>query len=222
MGGCALLSVVIALFLVQPPNARAAPANTSAAPFETSGAPSETSSAPPKISATTEQLTARIPEGWVKAHSNTFASMSSSEWIPSETTGDWQQKITLEAMQVDDPPDPIDFVQGLADSQRSVCNEFAENTVFAGFENGYPAAVHLLQCGENKRTRQPLLTMVKAIRGNSAFYTITRIWRLQRDESNAKLDDGTLPVDTTEVAAWATHLGKFTLCDPSLDAHPCD
>jgi hypothetical protein len=171
--------------------------------------------------ATTEQLSAQIPNGWVHVRSNKLANLSSSEWLPSGTIGDWQQKITLEAMQVDDLPDPIEFVRGLAESQQRVCSEFADHAVFAGFENGYPTTVHILECGINKRTQKPLLTMVKAIRGNAAFYTVIRIWRLEPAEENPSDDTATMPIDDVEVAAWAALLRKIKLCDPALDAHPC-
>jgi hypothetical protein len=176
---------------------------------------------PSAVAESTEQLSAHIPEGWVNINRSTLASMSSSEWVPNDTAGDWEQKITLEAMEVEDLPDPIDFVLGLAESQDEACLEFAANSVFTGFENGYPTAVHMMECGENERTRKPLLTMVKAIRGNRAFYTITRIWRLEHPTSEIVGDDGTLPVDKGEVAAWAATLKRFKLCDSALDAHPC-
>lgn len=176
----------------------------------------------PASASTSEELSAQIPQGWVKARQNTLANMSTSEWVPADTAGEWRQKITLEAMQVGDLPDPLEFVQGLAESQREACSDFADNAVFAGFENGYPTAVHILECGKNKRTQRPLLTMVKAIRGNTAFYTITRIWRLQNPPSQLIGDTGTLPIDQAEVAAWAATLKDFRLCDGALDAHPCN
>ena len=111
----------------------------------------------------------------------------------------------------------------MAEQQREHCDNFQNHTVFAGFENGYPTMVQILECGNNKRTNKPLVTMIKAVKGNAAMYVVTRIWRLeppppQLDERQVTQ----LPMDPQELAAWSAILRDIKLCDAALLAHPCD
>ena len=127
-----------------------------------------------------------------------------------------------------DLPDPIDFVQGLADDQAEACDAFAAQPVFAGFENGYPTVVHVLQCPRAKGSDTGLLTMLKVVQGNEALYTITRLWRTEaaalppisdKDQVPPLVE---VPVPPEQVAAWSQALRKYVLCDTELAAHRCD
>jgi hypothetical protein len=77
----------------------------------------------------------------------------------------------------------------------------------------------MMQCGDNKRTGKDVITVLKAIRGNASFYTITRIWRL--DPAPPPLAAELINIDQDELAAWSQALRTVKACDPSLDAHPC-
>jgi len=168
----------------------------------------------------TEKLLAEVPDTWVKVIERNTGQLAVSEYIPPDTGQDWTEKLIIEALSGSDLPDPLVFVQGLAQEQGEVCNDFTESGVFAGFENGYPTAVHMMQCPENKRTKNAMLTMVKVIRGNNAFYTVTRIWRLPpvtEDEDGVK----SVPVGSTEIGAWSQALRQIQVCDPALSAHAC-
>jgi len=168
----------------------------------------------------TEKLLAEIPDNWLRVIERSTGNLAISEYYPADTGQEWTQKLTIEALSGSDLPDPLVFVRGLAAEQREVCNDFDESGVFAGFENGYPTAVHMMQCPENKRTKNAILTMVKVIRGNKAFYTVTRIWRLPpvtEDENGVK----SIPVQDIEIGAWSHALSKVQVCDPALSAHAC-
>ena len=162
-----------------------------------------------------ERLLAQIPEGWIKAVNNKVGELLIAEYFPPDTKEQWEQKLSLESLSGIDLPDPIDFVEGLVSDQSDACNKFSDSTIFSGFENGYPTAVHMLECGSNKRTQNYLLTVIKVIRGNKSLYTITRIWR----PSDAKQDD---PIEPMSVGAWSNKLREFKVCDPNLAAHPCE
>ena len=184
----------------------------------------------------TEKLMLEVPAEWVQVVDRTAGNLAIAEYYPGDTTDDWLQKLTVEALSGEGLPDPLVYAEGLADEQGDVCNRFNANPVFAGFENGYPTVVHLMECGQSKRTGKALLTMLKVILGNKALYTITRIWRLEpaavavlpnSDGANPATANAEpvpiepLPIDQAELAAWSHTLSKVKVCDTALQAHPC-
>jgi hypothetical protein len=164
-------------------------------------------------------LNAEVPEGWEKRIDRTVGALKMAEFYPAGADDQWAQKLSIEALSGEDLPDPILFVEGLAEQQSLVCDEFTHNSVYSGFENGYPTAVHMLQCGKNKRTGRAIITMVKVIKGNTSLYTITRIWRLPA--ASPPMQEGTLNIDQNEIAGWSQILRQVITCDPALAAHPC-
>lgn len=179
-----------------------------------------------------EELRAEIPQGWVKVADKKVGSLHVAEYFPQDTPEQWQQKLSIEALSGADLPDPLEFAQGLAAEQADVCNDFADNSIFAGFENGYPTVVHMMQCGTSKRTGKALLTMLKVIQGNKALYTITRIWRLEpstppaagaaEEPDNAnKPAPAKIAIAQDELAAWSATLRRIQVCDFALKAHAC-
>jgi hypothetical protein len=177
----------------------------------------------PSVSASvTERLLLEVPEGWIKVVDRQAGNLRMTEYYPATTSDEWTEKITVEAMSGEDLPDPLVFAAGLADEQSEVCNEFADDGIFAGFENAYPTTVHLLQCPQNKRTGQALVTMIKIIQGNDALYTVTRIWRfppMEKDPQTEALPE--IPINHQAVGGWSHVLSKITVCDDALPAHAC-
>ncbi len=186
-------------------------------------APSNETAAAPDTAAppAAEQLSANIPEGWIKVVDRYVGELHIVEYYPPDSTTEWEQKITVEALGGDDLPDPLVVADGLAGEQRDVCNDFNDNTVFAGFENGYATVVHLMECGQSQRTGKMLLTMIKVIQGNKALYTVTRIWRVEPPAPQLGEEPATSAIDQSQVAAWAQSLRSVKLCDDTLAAHRC-
>ena len=171
----------------------------------------------------TERLLVEVPEGWLKVVDRKVGSLHMAEYYPAKVlenqAEDWQQKLSIEALSGSDLPDPLLYVEGLAEEQEKVCNKFTDNSVFAGFENGYPTVVHMLECGESQVTGRAVVTMLKIIQGNESLYTVSRIWRLPPPAPPMASD--TIAIDQAELGAWSQALRKVTVCDPSLAAHPC-
>ena len=118
-----------------------------------------------------------------------------------------KQKITYEALSsADMDMDPLKMLEGLANGQGPQCEHFVDNPIYAGEENGFPTVVRLFECHGNKQTGKPLVTMIKVIKGKTALYSITRIWRLE-----APAEGEPLPIDQSELAAWSNHLNKAIL-----------
>jgi hypothetical protein len=176
----------------------------------------------------TERLLVDVPFDWVQVVDRTAGNLAVTEYYPANTIDDWLQKLTIEALAGEGLPDPLVYTEGLAEEQSEACDRFSDNAVFAGFENGYPTVVHMMECGQNKRTGKALLTMLKVILGNKALYTITRIWRLEPAAVAVLPDEAQptpiepLPIDQAELAAWSHTLSNVKVCDTALQAHPCD
>lgn len=165
-----------------------------------------------------EKLLAEVPEQWQKIVDRKVGDLHMVEYYPPGADDNWTQKLTVEALSGRDLPDPLIYVTGLAEEQRGLCDNFSDNAVFAGFENGYPTTVNILQCGRSKSTGRPVVTMVKIIQGNKSLYTVSRIWRLPAIAADI---DTPPEVDSAELGGWAQTLRKVQVCDPRLDAHPC-
>ena len=168
-----------------------------------------------------EQLSADIPEGWLKLIDRSVGDLHIVEFYPPDSPEEWEQKITVEALSGEDLPDPLVVAEGLAEEQRDVCNDFKDNNVYAGFENGYPTVVHMMECGQSQRTGKTLLTMIKVIQGNKALYTVTRIWRMAPPAPQLGDEEPGTAIDEAQVAAWAQTLREVMLCNDALAAHRC-
>ena len=154
-----------------------------------------------------EYLQSEVPDGWIRINSNHNDMLGVSEYVPGDTTGEWQQKITYEALSsADVDMDPLKMLEGLANGQGPQCEHFVDNPIYAGEENGFPTVVRLFECHGNKQTGKPLVTMIKVIKGKTALYSVTRIWRLE-----APAEGEPLPIDQSELAAWSNHLNKAIL-----------
>jgi len=198
-----------------------------------------------------ELLQAEVPQEWIQVVDRVVGNLAITEYVPGDTVDVWTEKLSYESLRRPDAPgaalpDPLEYSEGIAAQQEGRCEQFTDNVVFAGYENGYPTAVHMMQCGQSKLTGKPLLTMLKVIKGNDALYSITRIWRLGMEIGDAPLDTpsetdpeatsssgtespktwnpATNPVPPTvqaEIAAWSQVLRRVQLCDHDLAAHRC-
>ena len=181
-----------------------------------------TSNAPDAVAAmmntlTEEHLITQVPEGWTLIRDSKIANLHLSEYVPSDSGENWQEKLSIEAMQGDGLPDPIDFLAGLAFEQSEVCEEFVDSPVFSGYENGYETNVRLLECRINKRTKLPIVTMIKVIRADQSLYTVTRIWRLQE----AAISGEPLTLAPEAIGQWSDVLRGTYACNPADEEHPC-
>ena len=193
--------------------------NIAAIPAASAPAEAKTNPNSAGLSIAQEYLVAQVPDGWIKGVDREVGELMVEEYFPADTQDVWEQKVVYESLTTQDLPDPIEYVEGTAASQADKCDAFANNPVYAGFENGYPTAVNILQCGVNNLTGKPILTVIKAIKGNKSLYTITRIWRLEPSKDKTLIED---IMDQAELAAWSNTLRKIIVCDNNLVAHSCE
>ncbi|MGE0625966.1 MAG: hypothetical protein AB7I04_09660 [Pseudomonadales bacterium] len=164
-----------------------------------------------------ERLLAQPPAGWQQTGATNLPTLRRAEFVPDdETADDWTHRITFEAMIETPLPDPIEFVDLLAESRQRECGTFERLPTFSGEENGYPTSVDLLVCHHDRKTDTSEVVLMKTIQGNDAFYIITR------GERGAPIPEGGKPsVEDVEVGAWALYLRSVTVCDDARAGHAC-
>ena len=175
-----------------------------------------------------EQLSAHVPDQWLMGVDKNVGELRVQEFFPPGTQDYWEQKVVYESLTSDVLPEPLEYTQGLTDQQAERCEAFSAADVFVGFENQYPTVVSVLECGMNKLTGKPIVTMLKVIKGNQSLYTVSRIWRLDprvdpaaAPEEPQVVTDAAELIPAAEFAAWSSTLRDVVLCDTSLPAHPC-
>lgn len=168
---------------------------------------------PTQGDASGEHLLAEPPAGWTRSHSIETAVMRLTEFTPrGESRGQWQAKVSFEAFAAAPLPETIQFLANLAAEQTPTCAKFEHASVFAGVENGYPTAISLFHCQDQRVTGHNQVTLVKTIRGNERFYVISRAERYAPD-TGAPLE--------ARIVGLALYLRAIGLCDPGRPEHPC-
>ncbi len=164
-----------------------------------------------------ERLLGQPPRGWRQVGATSVATLKRAVFLPEGEVEDaWTRRITFEAIMEDPLPDPIGFVDVLSLGRDRDCGTFDRHPTFSGEENGYPTSVNLLICHRDIKTERSEFTLMKTIRGNDAFYLITRSMR------GPPVPKGAEPaMDETRIGGWAIYLKSITLCDDSRPGHPC-
>lgn len=169
-----------------------------------------------------ERLIAQPPRGWQQTGATSVGNLRRVEFRPeAELSGDpdadWTRRITLESLREDPLPDPMEFIELINAGRDYDCGTFRAHPTFAGEENGYPTAVYLLICHQDRQTERSEITLMKTIRGNEFFYVITRALR-----GDPIPKEGAPDVEQSEIGGWALYLKSISVCDGDRpDAHPC-
>ncbi len=117
------------------------------------------------------------------------------------------------------PSDPIELIRRIAENLRAVCEQGANQPVFAGTENGYPTAVRLVLCVPGGESERGEIVMIKAVRGESGYWLAARSRVIVPGDAE-RAGEG-LPVPREVLARWSAFMRALRVCDPEDDAHPC-
>ena len=79
---------------------------------------------------TGEHLLTEIPESWLKVRDTKVANLHIAEYVPPDTTNEWREKISIEAMQGSDLPDPLVYLEGMANDQATVLHRVQRQSNF--------------------------------------------------------------------------------------------
>ncbi len=138
---------------------------------------------------------------------------------PQRTT----ERLVFETFAADPMPEPADVLRNIALRLEERCRDVDAFNTFMGEENNYPTAVALLICHRHRGSDMTHVQMVKGIRGNDEFYVVLREKRVEpltdtNDDDGARRDVEAL---SEVVGALALYMRSVSLCDDSLEAHPC-
>lgn len=194
-------------------------ATTLKEPRVESSTESETSAAEVSVEQseiTDERLMASPPADWQSPYQVNNRALRLTDFIPpDETPENWQTKLSFEAHSAADLDfDPLDLLAIDTLSARKNCEATQEFNIYAGYENNYETAVHLLLCNENVNREKGEIALIKAIRGKEHYYVIRLIRR------TPAFEPGEQSFDDEEIAIWSSYLGQIYVCDGSSQ-HPC-
>jgi len=163
-----------------------------------------------------ERLLLEPPPGWLRGAERTTEKFRIANFYPAgNDQQNWYEKLTVESNNIAPLPDPIEFLDSLGDALKSQCKNSDHQPIATAEENGYQTSVRLLICGEDKTTRRVEVSLVKAIRGNDHFYTISHTKR------SDPLANKQTPISKKEMAQWSLYMRSVKLCDSASAEHPC-
>ncbi len=174
---------------------------------------------PQQDQAAQEHLRAEPPQGWTPGTATQTSRLRMSEFVhPDLLEGGWREKITFERLVAQPVASPQDAVTLIGDELQAGCPGAQVFKTYSGKENGYLTEVALMTCPRSSVTQLGQITMLKAIAGNDALYTITRAKRVPPFDGAG----ATNYLPREEIAMWSAYLAAMSVCDPrSGDAHPC-
>ena len=174
---------------------------------------------PQQRQAAEEHLRAAPPEGWVPGTGTQTSRLRMSEFLhPDLLDGGWREKITFERLALQPVASPQEAVTLIGEELQAGCPGAQVFTTYSGKENGYLTEVALMTCPRNRISALGQITMLKAIAGNDALYTITREKRVPPFDA----EGATNYLPREEIAMWSAYLAAMSVCDPrSGEVHPC-
>lgn len=154
-----------------------------------------------------ENLLVEVPPGYKIDFQDHKPNMLMNEMVPtSETVGNWTEMMTVQIF-YNLKTTPEKFTNTLAGGWIAACPGATSNSVASGDENGYPAAVWLLNCPKNPATGKPEITWVKTMQGNDSFYVVQKAFRFTPSKD--------------QVVQWMKYLRSVAVCDSRLPDRAC-
>ena len=166
-----------------------------------------------------EQLIGQPPPGWTEAFASNREGFRLVEYVPEGGPEQWIEKVTFEATRVEGLPNPIDYVEMLAQDRAEGCAVFQDHYIFSGYENGYPTSVRMFACRRMKDADNGELALLKVIAGAEFQYTVR--WEKRVPAFDQPEKESALPLPREEIGLWSAYLRAISLCDPTSEDHPC-
>ncbi len=156
---------------------------------------------------TNENLLVTVPSGYKIDFQEHKPNSLMNEMVPtSETVNDWTEMVTVQIFyNLKTTPDA--FEAKMASGWLAACPGAKNVSIASGPENGYPAAVWLLNCPKNPATGKPEITWVKIVQGNDSFYVVQKAFKF------APSND--------QVVQWMKYLRSVAVCDSRLPDRAC-
>ena len=191
------------------------------APAPAPAAPDAEPAPPPLRQFQGERLLAEPPAGWVELYAIDREAFRLVEYVPADSPEEWVEKLSFEALGGAPLPDPIDFLTTMGEDLRATCDSFEDYNAFSGLENEYATSVRLFGCNDNPVSKRGQITLVKAIKGDEFFYTVTWAKRVEPYAADGDSSTNNKPIPEGEMATWSAYMSAITLCNPKTPEHPC-
>lgn len=159
----------------------------------------------------------QVPElaGWKVATTVTDPSGEATDLIPSGETADtWTRRITVQAFR-GVPMTVQNFLDQVVQRTAEVCEGATAGPPSLGRVGGAEAGTRTIACGRYKGDGRGTFALHYVIRGQEAFYVVTRLWR------GEPFDPATTPISATELREWSDYAGAIDLCDTKDPNRPC-
>jgi len=155
-----------------------------------------------------ENLIVALPQTYELGYRTQNGGAMLFEFVPKgQKVETWRELITI-TVDLNGPQiAPGDYLQRFAASWKDACPGASHEVIASDRKNSYPGQVSLLGCDLLADTGKPEWTLVKAIEGKDAFYTVQKAFRYQPSAE--------------EVRRWSAYLGGVFVCDTRIAGRDC-
>jgi len=155
-----------------------------------------------------ENLLMGLPPGFKVAFQDRKPQGMIVEMVPEgQSLKNWDEMITVQIFYRRGDLEVEKFREDLRQGWIKACPDADFAPLKDGRENGYAFEFWSLYCPKNPETGAPEMTYFKAIRGNDAFYSIQKAFRVE-------------PADS-QIIEWTKFASKVLVCDTRIADRPC-
>lgn len=150
----------------------------------------------------------QVPElaGWKVVAGVRDGNGESTELIPAqENAEDWTRRVTIQAFR-NNRLGVAEFLDRAMQNSASVCDSTAAGPSSLGRVSGFDAGSRTVSCGRYRGDGRGHFTLYFVVRGQSAFYVVSRSWR------GAAYHPTILPIGQDELADWTRFANAIELC----------
>lgn len=131
-----------------------------------------------------------------------------TEMVPQdESVRNWVDMLTTQIFLGLKTATPQQFRDRMQKLWATSCKGSESASVAEGTENGYPFAMWIQFCPQNRTTGRPENTWFKAIKGNDSFYVVQKAFKYEPSKE--------------QVVKWTQYLRSVQVCDTRLADRPC-
>lgn len=159
----------------------------------------------------------QVPQlpGWKVVASVSDRTGESTDLIPAtESAETWTRRVTVQAFRGVPMTVPA-FLDQVAQKTAEVCDGATAGPASTGKVSGFEAGTRSVACGRYKGDGRGTFTLHYVIRGQEAFYVVTRLWR------GEPFNPATTPISAEELREWSDYVGAIELCDTRDSARSC-
>ena len=156
-----------------------------------------------------EFFLAAPPKEWLLGSDDKQIDIATFEFVPlGQSVDRWTELVTIQKRIGLTEVTPDQFLADMAKENESVCDGYAIRRLAFQDKNGYETHGMIQSCGTNKDSKKGELTIIRVVRGEDNFYSISRAWRLEPFDA-----EGGLPLPKNIIDDTIKYLATVTVCD---------